>query len=185
MLARKYRRYYRQLERLAGITIAHRAYQLQSYDGKHMPFENQTFDAVLSNTVLEHVQDVDAVLRETCRVTKTGGISYHLWHNYYSLSGGHHSQSVYHKHPWGHLRLRYEAPGLNRFTPSQFREFFSRYFDIVGLYQVDGCARKKGFDNNFQFEGEALLSKSIRDELCLPTELMLTRGYLIIGRKRE
>ena len=67
-------------------------------------YEDKKFDAVLSNAVIEHASDLETFFRETARVTKPGGMSYHLYHNYYSLSGGHLPESVYRKVPWGHLR---------------------------------------------------------------------------------
>ena len=38
-----------------------------------IPFEDQTFDLIVNNQVLEHVDDLDAVLREIDRVLKPGG----------------------------------------------------------------------------------------------------------------
>ncbi len=40
------------------------------YDGQKMPFEDATFDVALLLTVLHHIDEPDAVLRETCRVAK-------------------------------------------------------------------------------------------------------------------
>ncbi len=43
------------------------------YDGKTLPFENESFDAVLCSEVLEHVPDLDAALTELIRVLKPNG----------------------------------------------------------------------------------------------------------------
>jgi SAM-dependent methyltransferase len=43
------------------------------YDGKHIPFEAETFDAVFSSEVFEHVFNLDEVLKELNRVMVTGG----------------------------------------------------------------------------------------------------------------
>lgn len=44
------------------------------WDGKIMPFENESFDVVISTEVLEHVPDPDAYLAEVKRVLKPGGM---------------------------------------------------------------------------------------------------------------
>jgi ubiquinone/menaquinone biosynthesis C-methylase UbiE len=47
--------------------------RLATYDGKTMPFKNGTFGTVISNSTLEHITDLDSVLRETNRVLKRDG----------------------------------------------------------------------------------------------------------------
>jgi SAM-dependent methyltransferase len=43
---------------------------ITSFDGKHIPFENQLFDAVICTEVLEHVQDYQSLIDEIYRVSK-------------------------------------------------------------------------------------------------------------------
>ena len=43
------------------------------YDGKTLPFDNETFDSILTSEVLEHVPDVDSILKELTRVLKPNG----------------------------------------------------------------------------------------------------------------
>lgn len=43
------------------------------YDGKTIPFENESFDAVLSSEVFEHLFALQHLLPEIARVTKKGG----------------------------------------------------------------------------------------------------------------
>jgi SAM-dependent methyltransferase len=43
------------------------------YDGKHFPFDDNSFDSVLSTQVLEHVPNPMEILNEIARVLKPGG----------------------------------------------------------------------------------------------------------------
>lgn len=44
------------------------------YDGKEMPFPDNSFNTVISNCVLEHIPDLDKTLKEIHRVLKSGGL---------------------------------------------------------------------------------------------------------------
>ena len=57
--------------------------------GEKLPFLDGEFDAVFSTSVLEHVQDVTAVIDESIRVTKPGGVIIHSFPNYRSFFEGH------------------------------------------------------------------------------------------------
>lgn len=52
---------------------------------KRLPFEDNTFDLVISEQVLEHVMDQVGVLRELRRVMKPGGCALHVFPARYSL----------------------------------------------------------------------------------------------------
>lgn len=181
---RHYGRYYRHLEDTSGVEVEHPRYELASYDGTHIPFDANAFDVVLSNAVLEHVDDVDQVVSELFRVTKVGGLSYHLWHNYYSCSGSHLPEKLRRSAPWGHLRGVHQTRGLNRLRPDQVSRAFAPRFDVAELVAVDREHRKQGVDPGFQFEEEGLLTAPIRRELeAYDPELLLTRAYLLMAKK--
>jgi len=48
--------------------------QLSQVDAKKMPFRDQMFDAVISNSIIHHLPQADSCLAEAKRVTKLGGI---------------------------------------------------------------------------------------------------------------
>lgn len=51
---------------------------LSCLDGQgRAPFPDSAFDVVVTTEVLEHVSDLDAVLRELSRLTRSGGLSLH------------------------------------------------------------------------------------------------------------
>lgn len=43
------------------------------YDGKNIPFQNETFDSMISSEVFEHVINIDEIVKELNRVLKVGG----------------------------------------------------------------------------------------------------------------
>lgn len=45
-------------------------------------FPNEHFDLVFSNQVIEHVENIDAFFKEIYRITKPGGVNFHLLPNY-------------------------------------------------------------------------------------------------------
>ena len=49
--------------------------------GEYLGFKNNFFDLIITYSVLEHVRDIDRVLRETFRVLKEGGFTYHHTEN--------------------------------------------------------------------------------------------------------
>ena len=56
---------------------------------EHLPFEDNTFHIVFSIAVLEHVRDVEAVMREAMRVVKPHGVVVMNVPNYNSFYEGH------------------------------------------------------------------------------------------------
>jgi ubiquinone/menaquinone biosynthesis C-methylase UbiE len=47
---------------------------LQRCDAKKMPFPDRTFAAIISNSIVHHIPEPFAVLRESCRVVVPGGV---------------------------------------------------------------------------------------------------------------
>jgi SAM-dependent methyltransferase len=81
--------------------------EFHTFDGLHMPFENDCFDSVYCNQVLEHVRQPSDLLKEIHRVLRPGG----------SLIGAtsqlepYHSYSLWNYTPYG-LSLLVEEAGL-------------------------------------------------------------------------
>jgi SAM-dependent methyltransferase len=57
--------------------------------GEELPFRDNTFEAVYSSNVLEHVHDPDRVLAEAIRVARPGGLVQFVFPNYGSWWEGH------------------------------------------------------------------------------------------------
>ena len=167
---------------------------LKTYDGRNLPFSDQTFDVVCSNAVLEHVNpnDLAKLSNEITRITRPSGISYHLWHNYYSLSGAHIPNEIALAHPWGHLLgdpqvnnwLNSSGTYLNRMLPEKIIEFLSYGFRCVAVYSVDKNHNKSENVSEFTYEGEVFFTKELESKLTnYPRNTLLTRAFLFIGAK--
>lgn len=57
---------------------AQRVHPVIDYDGCTLPLATGSMDVVFSSNVLEHVEALDALLRETARVLAVGGIAVHI-----------------------------------------------------------------------------------------------------------
>ena len=55
-----------------------RLFPITNYDGRHIPFPNQSFDIVFSSNVLEHVPDLVQMHSEIRRVLRSGGYAVHV-----------------------------------------------------------------------------------------------------------
>ena len=55
------------------LVITGRNYKFKEIDAQHIPFEDETFDAVIANHMLYHVPDRPKAIGEIKRVLKTGG----------------------------------------------------------------------------------------------------------------
>lgn len=98
-----------------------------------MTFPDATFGLVCSYSVLEHIDDPAAALREVRRVLKPGGVAYLSVHIYTSHSGAHDPNIMAAGKPmapfWPHLRPEYAAtvsPStyLNRISLADWRLMF-------------------------------------------------------------
>jgi len=53
-------------------------FPVRLYDGRKIPYADETFDLVFSSNVLEHVADVESLLREMSRVLRPNGWMLHI-----------------------------------------------------------------------------------------------------------
>ena len=104
------RRYQRELVRQLGLPRAPQVRCLQM-DAAAMAFGDESFDAVMSFSVFEHLPDPGRVLREVCRVLRPGGVAYISIH-LYTCDNGCHDPRLYGASRaglplWAHLRPAY------------------------------------------------------------------------------
>jgi SAM-dependent methyltransferase len=146
--------------------------RLVEADAAAMPFPDAEFDLVASFNAFEHLVDPEAVLRESIRVTKPGGVIYMLFGPlYWSAFGLHATLSI--ALPFCHVL--FDRPGLeayvaehalqpirfetlNGWSPGRFRDLWRRhaaslepevYREIPSLHGIDlvadypSCFRSK------------------------------------------
>ncbi len=156
--------YDRRLSELAGKRLSRRALDLRCLSVAALPFDDASFDVVISNAVFEHLPDVPAALAQVARVLKPGGVCHIGIHLFPSLSGGHHMAWAFPDEsvpegipPWDHLREnRFPAHVyLNRLRESDYQAAFAAAPALELLEWVTA-----------RTEGESLLTPEIERELA-------------------
>ena len=57
--------------------VAREYHPVELFDGVHVPYPDESFDAVFSSNVLEHVVELDRLVTDTGRVLEPGGTAVH------------------------------------------------------------------------------------------------------------
>lgn len=77
-------------------------------DATDTGFDDGHYDVTMSNSVLEHIPDPEALVAEMLRITRSGGVFSHIVHLYTSDTGAHDPRSFLQDHSgvpyWCHLR---------------------------------------------------------------------------------
>jgi ubiquinone/menaquinone biosynthesis C-methylase UbiE len=108
------------------LVVTGRAFQFKEIDAQSVPFENDTFEAVIANHMLFHVTDRPKALAEIKRVLKPGG------HLFATTSGQNHLKEMAN---W----IRQATPGAdfaffgNAFTLENGFEQLAQFFPRVRL----------------------------------------------------
>ncbi|HUI93290.1 MAG TPA: methyltransferase domain-containing protein [Chitinivibrionales bacterium] len=96
------RQKFTEIEKHFSAKINHKALDLRTYNGKVLPIADSSFDAAISQDVLEHVNDLRLFWQEITRVLRPGGVIDMTYHNFYCPSGSH--MPVIDSDPWAHVR---------------------------------------------------------------------------------
>lgn len=182
-----YSLYHYYLSKLIGHKTNFKKLQLSTYDGHHIPFEDEYFDAVISSAVLEHVNDLEAFASECNRVLKVGGIVDMWWHNYYCPSGSHLDKALIRSKPWGHVtgELSYQCRFfLNKKGPDEIEDIFNKYFQVIRVIPSD-CKHRLVDENGYEVEGLESLNQKWREKLVdVSSDLLTTTGFVIQAIKK-
>ena len=118
-------------------------------DARQLPFQNDTFDIVSSEALLEHVSQPDLAIAEFHRVVKPGGLVYSMFGPLYFTAGGAHYEGEGYEHllqspeafvawlrglhnPGDAEALGYLDAGMfSRWTAGQYLREFEKY-NVLG-----------------------------------------------------
>ena len=94
-------------EQLDGDELLAGGYIRRIGPGDELPFPENFFDAVVSHMVIEHVENLNAVVDQAHRVLKPGGLAYHQFPTLEVIREGHFGVPLSHRLRPGALRTRY------------------------------------------------------------------------------
>jgi SAM-dependent methyltransferase len=119
--------------------------------GTVYPFPDDHFDIVISDQVLEHVEDLEQLAREVARTTKPGGVGLHVFPAKWILTEPHLHAPLVHWLPKGRLRrgaiklaLRagWAAPYFIERTLAERTQIFSEYSEGETFYRRPAVIRR-------------------------------------------
>jgi SAM-dependent methyltransferase len=110
------------------------------YDGRHLPFLNDTFTALVSGHIIEHTPSPYDYLKEHMRVLAPGGFLFLEFPNrYYPIELHTGLPSLEHlPRPLRALGLRYRASRLSRFSPEHRQRYraIRKTLQPVSVWQI-------------------------------------------------
>jgi ubiquinone/menaquinone biosynthesis C-methylase UbiE len=92
---------YQHVDSLGLTATDHASVSLAVTDAACLPFLDNTFDAIVSINVFEHIKQLEAAIHEAYRVLKPGGTAFLHLNPYYSPWGPHLENWIH--FPWPHL----------------------------------------------------------------------------------
>ena len=99
--------------------------RIEAGDAMRLPFADGSFDVVHSMSVVEHLADPRAALREAYRVLAPGGVAYFDVNPWFGPDGGHGLCTL--DCPWGHVRL----------SAREFEDYVRTYRPHEAAYAID------------------------------------------------
>ena len=121
------------------LVVTGRAFQFKEIDAQSIPFEDETFDAVIANHMLYHVPDRPKAIAEIKRVLKHGG------HLIATTVGENHMQEMLGWYARVHVSKIWESfanpftleDGLEQLNPYFTQVSLSRYEDNLEITEIE------------------------------------------------
>ena len=116
-------------------------------EGGRLPFDDDSFDVVVSDQVFEHVVPLEASVREIERVLRPGGVAYHHFPSRAVWREGHIGIPLAHRMPPGRARLAYTTAlrraGFGKFKDDRpAREWAIEKLEWIDRWTVYRSARE-------------------------------------------
>jgi len=142
----------------------------QLYDGVRIPYQDSTFDAVISFQVIEHVQDDISYVSEIYRVLKRNGLLMLTTPNKtYRLRPG--------QNPWNRFHIReYYSHELENILKTKFSDV--KLWGIRGNKEVEGIERQR-------VKQPARIISFLRKVMPEPLEIVIIRVLKRIARRKQ
>jgi ubiquinone/menaquinone biosynthesis C-methylase UbiE len=140
-------------------------------------FEDNSFDYIISFTVLEHIDNIEEAFKEMNRILKPEGLCFHIYNPFFSYNGAHAVCS--NDHPWGHCVLT--SKEYDRFIDEIYPQYskISKSFYQNDLNKKSLSEFKKAMDES-GFSVSTLIPETNLNvmQLLLPNTLEMTiRNY--------
>lgn len=121
------------------LVVTGRAFKFQEIDAQSIPYEDETFDAVIANHMLYHVPDRPKAIAEIRRVLKPGG------RLFATTVGKYHLQEMMDWYQRVHIRHAWESManpfvlenGLEQLVPFFSEVHLSRYEDNLRVTEIE------------------------------------------------
>jgi len=156
-----------------------------------------SFDAIVSWQTLEHLPDLDRAFAAVRTLLVPGGMSYHEYHAFFGIDGGHAACTT--RIPWGHARLDREdlAEYFRRHDPDRSDaalDFYDHALNRQPQAAVRGAIEGAGlelvlFVPRTRTEDVGLLTESIMaqtrriEPLVTPIDLVSRMVRLVVRRR--
>lgn len=148
------------------------------YDGNEFPFSDKEFDYVICSHVIEHVEDVDAFIKEMSRVAKNGYIEY---------------PTIYYEYPYNFkVHLNFIKKQGNKLywmpkkdSPLSYFQNVQNFFYKKLLYNHETTIRNFKQINFEGFEWHDRLESQKTDSLNLLTFTEAELEYFFKHKKRD
>lgn len=176
------KKYHTELSRNYGMKVPFHDLDIRIMNATEMSFDDGSFDFVFSESVFEHIDDIDKATMELNRILDEYGLARISIHLFPSISGGHHLEWIHPDTktsgtvpPWDHLReAKYKVNTyLNRHRMADYRKVFGKNLRIIA--------------EELRPEGTAFLTPEITESLAkkgFTRDDLLTRNIVFTCRKK-